>query len=97
MATIATILSLKQASSPRRKARICAVFEIIASVDVPMVIISARFIPDIHRPSFGFTSSWQSVAFMLSMAATALLGALLICLKTDILESKVRLEQESFC
>jgi len=62
-----------------------------------MVILSARFMPDIHRPSFSFTSSWQTVAFMLSVAAMVLLGALLICLKTDILKSKVRLEQESFC
>ncbi len=62
-----------------------------------MVIISARFIPDIHRPSFSFTSSWQTATFMLSMAAMVLLGALLICLKTDILKNKARLEKQSFC
>lgn len=90
------ILRSSLTTSARRKARICAVFGIIAFIDVPMVILSARFIPDIHRPGFSFTSSWQRAAFMLSMAATVLLGALLICLKTDILKSKVRLEQESF-
>lgn len=91
------ILRSSLVGSARRKARICAVFGIVAFIDVPMVIISARFIPDIHRSSFSFTSSWQTAAFMLSMAATVLLGALLICLKTDILKNKARLEKQSFC
>jgi hypothetical protein len=61
-----------------------------------MVIISARFIPDIHRPGFGFTSSWQSAAFMLSMVATILLGSLMISLKAKILRFKARLEEQTF-
>jgi len=90
------ILRSSLVTSPRRKGRICAVFGIIAFVDVPMVIISARFIPDIHRPGFGFTSSWQSAAFMLSMAATILLGSLMISLKADILRIKARLDKQTF-
>jgi len=81
--------------SQHRRAQICAVFGIIAFLDVPMVFISARFIPDIHRPSFSFDSLCQSVALMLSMAAMALLAALLIWLKTDILKNKTMLENES--
>jgi len=90
------ILRSSLATSPRRKARICAVFGIIAFVDVPMVIISARFIPDIHRPSFSFTSSWQRAAFMLSMVATILLGSLMISLKAKILRIKTQLEEQTF-
>jgi heme exporter protein C len=90
------ILRSSLAASPRRKARICAVFGIIAFIDVPMVIISARFLPDIHRPGFSFTSSWQTAAFILSMAAMALLGALMISLKTNILRIKARLDEQTF-
>jgi len=90
------ILRSSLATSPRRKARICAVFGIIAFVDMPMVIISARFIPDIHRPGFSFTSSWQRAAFMLSMVATILLGSLMISLKAKILRIKAQLEEQTF-
>jgi len=89
------ILRTSIPQSQRRRARVCAVFGIIAFIDVPMVIISARFIPDIHRPSFSFNSAWQSAALMLSMLATIILAAALIWLKTDILKNKTRLEEET--
>jgi heme exporter protein C len=91
------ILRANLPDSQQRRARVCAVFGIIAFLDVPMVVISARFMPDIHRPNFSFESSWQSSVLMLSMAATALLAAVLIWLKTDILKNKARLEKESVC
>lgn len=77
------------------RARVCAVFGIIAFLDVPMVYISARFIPDIHRPDFSFDSPWQRVAFISSLLAMMLLAAVLIWLKTDLLKNKAKLEQES--
>jgi len=89
-----------RASLPRSqhlRARVCAVFGIIAFLDVPMVFISARFMPDIHRPSFSFDSSWQTAALVLSMAAIALLAAVLIWLRTDLLKNTAKLEKESFC
>ncbi|MFQ6034437.1 MAG: cytochrome c biogenesis protein [Sedimentisphaerales bacterium] len=86
------ILRVSFPPSQHRRAQICAVFAIIAFLDVPMVFISARFIPDIHRPSFSFDSSWQTGALMLSMAAMALLAFLLIWLRTDLMKSKTRLE-----
>jgi heme exporter protein C len=89
------ILRSSIAGSEHRKARVCAVFGIIAFLDVPMVYVSARFIPDIHRPSFSFGSPLQRAAFVLGMIATLLLAALLIWLKTDILKSKAMLEKES--
>lgn len=81
--------------SQRRRARVCAVFGIIAFLDVPMVIISARFMHDIHRPSFSFNSPWQSAALMSGMLAMVLFAAALIWLKTDILKNKTRLEEET--
>jgi len=89
------IIRTSISQSQRRKARVCAVFGIIAFLDVPMVIISARFMPDIHRPDFSFNSPWQSAALMLSMLATVILAAALIWLKTDILKNKTRLEEET--
>ena len=77
-----------------RRARICAVFGIIAFLDVPLVFISARFIPDIHRPNFSLDSAWQSAALMLGMAGTAVLAAALIWLRTSLLRSGVELEKQ---
>jgi len=91
------ILRASLISSEHRRAHICAVFGIIAFLDVPMVIISARFIPDMHRASFSFDSPWQTTALTMGMAATVLLAAVLIWLKTDILKSKARLEKQSIC
>ena len=89
------ILRTSIPQSQRRRARICAVFGIIAFLDVPMVIISARFMPDIHKSNFSFNSHWQSSALMLSMLATMILAAALIWLKTDILKHKTMLEEET--
>jgi len=86
------ILRTSLPGSPRRRARICAVFGIIAFLDVPMVYISARFIPDIHRPDFSFESSWQSLALMLGMVGTIVLAGVLIWLRTDLLRRRFELE-----
>ncbi|MFC1781698.1 cytochrome c biogenesis protein CcsA [Planctomycetota bacterium] len=89
------ILRTNLPGSQQRRARICAVFGIIAFLDVPMVFISARFLPDIHRASFNLESSWQTVTLMLSMVATLLLASILIWLKTDIQKTQLKLEKES--
>ena len=86
------ILRTSLPGSPRRRARICAVFGIIAFLDVPMVYISARFIPDIHRPDYSFESSWQSLALMLGMVGTIVLAGVLIWLRTDLLRRRFELE-----
>ena len=79
---------------PERRARICAVFGIIAFLDVPMIFITARFITDIHKPDFSFESHWQTAAFALAILANLVLGAVLISIKRDILASKANLESE---
>ena len=77
-----------------RGARVCAVFAIIAFLDVPMVIISARFMPDIHRAGFSFDSAWQTAAFLPALASMLLLAAVLIWLKADLLAARDMLEKE---
>jgi len=88
------ILRASLPGSQYRRARICAVFGIIAFLDVPLVFVSARFIPDIHRPNFSFDSPWQSAALMLGMAGAAILAAALIWLRTSLLRSGVELENQ---
>jgi len=88
------ILRLSLPGGRRRPARICAVFGIVAFLDVPLVYISARFIPDIHRPNFSLDSAWQTAALMLGMAGTALLATSLIWLRANLLRDSLRLEQE---
>jgi len=72
------VLRVNLPGSRRRRARICAV----------------RFIPDMHRPSFSFESTWQSAALTLAMIATVLLGTAMIWLRTDSLRNTLRLEEQ---
>ncbi len=88
------ILRSSLPGSKQRRARVCAVFAIIAFLDVPMVYISARYMPDIHQPSFTFDNLWQRVAFIMGIVSTMLVAAMLIWTKTDILKIKSRLEAE---
>lgn len=88
------ILRTSLPGSHRRRARICAVFGIIAFLDVPLVYISARFIPDIHRPNFSFDSAWQTAALLLGLAGTMLLAGALIWLRTDLLRRRLELESQ---
>lgn len=78
----------------RRKGTICAVFGIIAFIDVPLVVISARFIRDIHRPSFSFESGWQNTSFGLAVLGTLLLATLLIWIRADILKMKNEMDMK---
>lgn len=89
------ILRISLPGSMRRRARICAVFGIIAFLDVPLVYISARFLPDIHRPNFSFESAWQTAALQLGMLGTVLLAAVLIWLRASLLHGSLALEEES--
>jgi len=87
---VAYLLLRTALPAERRRAAICAVFGIIAFTDVPLVLISARFVRDIHRPSFSFQSAAQTSAFILAVCGTLVLAVLLIWLRTDILKIKGR-------
>ncbi|MHC5102282.1 MAG: cytochrome c biogenesis protein CcsA [Planctomycetota bacterium] len=89
------ILRSSLSGSRQKIGRICAVFSLIAFLDVPMVILSARFIPDpMHRRSFEFGSSWQRAAFFLGMISISLLAAYFIWLRTSVLKNKDMLERD---
>jgi len=45
--------------SPQRRATVCAVYAIIAFLDVPLVWLSARLMPDIHPSSIQLASSMK--------------------------------------
>ena len=81
-------------AAERRKEQICAVFGIIAFIDVPLVFISARFIRDIHRPNVSFQTGGQMLAFGLAVCGTLLLAVTLIWIRTDILKIKKDLTTE---
>jgi heme exporter protein C len=88
------ILRVSLPGSRDRRARLGAVFGIIAFLDVPLVFISARFLVDMHQPKFSFDSAWQSAALMLGMAGTAVLAGALIWLRTSLLRTGLKLEEE---
>jgi heme exporter protein C len=88
------ILRVSLPGLPYRRARIAAVFAIVAFLDVPLVFVSARFLPDIHRPNFHFDSPWQTAALMLAMAGTAVLAGALIWLRTSLLRDSLELEED---
>lgn len=88
------ILRSSLPGAKQRRARVCAVFAIIAFLDVPMVYISARYMPDIHQASFSFDNAWQKGAFMLAMLSTVILAAMLIWIRTDVLKIQSKLKAE---
>ncbi len=85
---VAYLLLRASLAAERRKEIVCAVFGIITFVDAPLVIISARFIRDIHRPSFSFDTAWQRAALGLAVCGTILLAASLIWFRSDVLRLK---------
>lgn len=89
---VAYLILRANIQSPLHRARICAVFGIIAFIDVPMVFITARLMADQHIANVQFESASQRAAFALSILGIVFLAALLIWLKTDILKSKAKLE-----
>ena len=91
---VAYLILRASIQSPQRRPRICAVFGIIAFLDVPMLFLSARVTKDMHIANVSFESAWQGASFGLSILGTLFLAALLVWLKVDILKNKARLESE---
>ncbi|MBN1766321.1 MAG: cytochrome c biogenesis protein CcsA [Sedimentisphaerales bacterium] len=80
----------------RRRGQVCAVFGIIAFLDVPLVYISARLIPDIHKPNFTFDHTWQRIPFVMGIVGTFLLAGLLIWIRADLYKCQNQLEQQLY-
>jgi heme exporter protein C len=76
----------------QKKEKVSAVFGIIAFADVPLVIISARFIRDIHRPGFAFDKPIQSLTLFIAALGAVLLMTALIWLRTGISERKNQID-----
>jgi heme exporter protein C len=91
---VAYLILRANIQNPRQRARICAVFGIIAFLDVPMIFITARLMTDQHIANVQFESAWQGASFGLSILSIIFLAALLIWLKTDILISRAELENK---
>jgi heme exporter protein C len=90
---VAYLILRASIESPPRRARVCAVFGIIAFLDVPMLFVTARAGSDMHIANVSFETGSQGAAFGLSILSVLCLGALLIWLKTDILQIKADLEE----
>ena len=91
---VAYLILRASITSPRRKAQICAVFGIIAFLDVPMVFISARRLKGMHPPVATFTEPIQKAAFGLSILATLLLVIVLVWLKRDVSSANAALDED---
>jgi len=91
----AAYLLLRNSLADRyRRQTIGAVFGIIAFIDVPLVLISARFVPDIHRPAFAFDSPAQTLTLLAAVCGTILLMTALVWIKSDSLKMKKRINTE---
>jgi len=92
---LAYVILRSSFAGERKGAKICAVFAIIAFADVPLVYASARFMRDIHRPSFSFETGAQTAAFGMGIAATLLLAAVLIWMRSDVARASAELDRLS--
>jgi heme exporter protein C len=93
---VAYLILRSSIPSAHRRGQICAVFGIIAFLDVPLVFISARFTKGSHPGNVGFDAGSQYAAFGLSVLSIIVLSAILIWLRYDIEKYKNRLEQQLY-
>jgi heme exporter protein C len=59
-------------SNPQRRAVVAAVYGVVAFLDVPLVYLSARLLPDIHPGSIGLTPPMQQTLAMWFVPVTLL-------------------------
>jgi heme exporter protein C len=91
---VAYIILRASIQNARSRARFCAVFGIIAFLDVPLVFLAARMTDDMHIANVEFETPWQGTAFGLSIFGVLLLSIVLIWLKADILKNRAKLESD---
>lgn len=82
----AAYLILRNNTTGKTGKRVSAVTGIIASADVPFVLISARFTRDIHQPGFSFESGWQYAGLAMLTAGSMLLAGVWILMRIRILK-----------
>ena len=92
---IAYFLLRHEVKSPQRRGVICAVFGIIAFLDVPLVYLSARFTKDMHIADFeGISTAWGNASFGCCVLGTLLLAAALIWMKMELLKHQETLQSD---
>ena len=65
--------------SPHRRAVVCAVYGIAAFLDVPVVYLSVKLMPDIHPSSIELTSAMKTTLLAWFVPVTLLMGGLIYC------------------
>ena len=84
----AYILLRASLHSEKKRSKIAAVFAIMAFIDVPIVFITARFIPDIHQPSFSFDNPWQHFSLITAIIGAIALGSFCVLSMTQSFTKK---------
>lgn len=77
--------------SPTRRATICAVYGLAAFVDVPLVYVSVKLMPDIHPSSFELESGMKLTLFVWSLALPLMVFGLITVGYTLNRQSRARL------
>lgn len=63
--------------SESRRALVCAAYGIIASLDVPLIYVSTRLMPDVHPAELAMTREMEET-LVVCMAAAALVAAFIV-------------------
>lgn len=79
--------------SPQRRAIICAVYGIVAFLDVPLVYLSARLLPDIHPASITLAPSMKTT-LIICFVPVVLMAAGLVVARTR-LNTAARLRRQA--
>lgn len=73
-----------------RRASVCSVYGLIAFIDVPLVYVSVKLIPDIHPSSVVLGGSWQLTLFVLFVAWLMLTGGLIAAMRSAGYHARLR-------
>ncbi len=87
---LAVYLMLRASSGSSKK--IIAVFGIIASIDIPIILITARATRDIHQPTIGFENPYQVTAFVGMIIGVCMFAVCLIIIRVRILKLNEKLK-----
>jgi heme exporter protein C len=77
------LLIRRAIGSPRRRAAVCAVYGIAAFLDVPVVYLSVKLMPDIH-PSSILLAPQMKITLLAWFASVTLLMGGLVCCRYDL-------------
>jgi len=79
--------------TPERRAAICAVYGLAAYIDVPLVYVSVKLIPDIHPASIELNSAMWVTLLVWSLAVALLMAGVLAM--RFMLDRRIRLIESS--